>query len=132
MSIQTIKQQHTLEKLTLKQLERTQDFILSNPIIINQRTIVRKLKDRVIRSESYSTYLRDYKPYCQFQADINCKGKLNHNYTTWLIHGNCCEVCTAKFNKVKLPEIREVKEEKSSYVEYMEELGELDRIEGFI
>lgn len=97
--IHELRHEHLLEKLTLKRLGGEVTYRINNPELIQQRSVVRKLQDKIIRAESYDMYLTNYKPICTIRISECCDNKLKYSYLDWCSFGNCCRECNKEINR---------------------------------
>lgn len=105
------KKQHFLEKQNLKIIESESDYRINNPVLIKQRDLVRRLKDKIIMAEAYEEYPFFSKQKCAFNISEYCEQNINHTFYQWFIYGNCCKECSRAINSFSA----KVEEEPISY-----------------
>jgi hypothetical protein len=128
--IHDIKHLHLIEKFKLKALEEIVEYRINNPELIAQRNIVRKLKDKIIESDSYNDFLANYVPECKFQASDYCDKVLTHTYIDWCAYGNCCRECTKHINRHTHKVLQDkIQVDKTNFSKIMDELSQLDMCE---
>lgn len=108
MEYEEIVLKHKAEKEILKNLEETVSYKINNPILMNQRDIVNRLKDKLIYLEEEKTYV-PMKRHCTLSRCIvedgvrtnnpKCQKTIQHNLKSWILYGNGCRSCNKIINK---------------------------------
>lgn len=100
-TIKNIREQHELQKKLLSEMELGASQKQNNPVLNQQRDVVRSLYEIILMYEAYAHYPTMKKNFCMFAKHNydTCKGELKQSFSYWYMYGNCCIPCNTRMGK---------------------------------